>query len=38
MTDRLNRKQLARLTTMALLLMLVIVGAVFFGLHSFSHW
>jgi hypothetical protein len=38
MSDRLNRRQLARLASMALLLMLITIGAVFMGLHYFSRW
>ena len=38
MSDRLNRKQLTRLTVMALSLILIIIGLVFVGLHYFSHW
>jgi hypothetical protein len=38
MSDRLNEKQLTRLTVMALSLMLIIIGVVFVGLHYFSHW
>jgi hypothetical protein len=38
MSDHLNRKRLSRLTSAAVLLMLVVVGAVFIGLHSFSQW
>ena len=38
MSDRLNRRQFARVTVMALSLMLIIIGVVFTGLHYFSHW
>ena len=38
MSDRLNGKQLTRLTVIALSLMLIITGVVFVGLHYFSHW
>jgi hypothetical protein len=37
MSDHLNRKQFSRLSSMALLLMLVTIGVVFLGLHHLSH-
>jgi hypothetical protein len=37
MSDRLNRKQFSRLTSLAVLFMLATIGAVFVGFHYVSH-